>query len=300
MLMPPTYKVIAVVVTHNRIHQLKQIVEGLRQQTYSLHEIIIVDNDSKDGTGEWLATQNDLIAIHQENSGGAGGFHTGVKTALEQNADRIWLLDDDVLPEKNCLEALLSYADISKCVQPVRLTQGDVMLWEERFLNVHTASIVSANNISFQNGKEYITTNTGCFEGMLIASEIVKKIGLPDERFFLAHDDLVYGYLASKYTNIVVTNKAVLHKLPSSFAKYDSLSYLYYSMRNLWLVNEYLSKDFPETNNYRKRHILFQFFKRVKEILFTDHYENKTNALRILAKAYTDYKKHKIGNTFNA
>lgn len=293
------YDIIAVLVTHNRLEQLKQIVEALKNQTYTIKRIIIINNDSKDGTKEWLEHQKELHTIHQPNTGGSGGFCTGVKKALESGADWIWLLDDDVLPADDCLEQLLSYSKISHCIQPIRLTERKEMLDEERFLDINSCRIITSNNISFKSGKSYTTTNIGCFEGMLVAKEIVEKIGFPDVRFFLAHDDMTYGYLASKYTNIVVTNKAVLQKLPSSFVRYDSLLYLYFSMRNLWLVNDYLSKDFPQTKNYRSRKIFFQFLSRAKEIITTNHYQNKWKALTVLGKAYKDYKRKKTGNTFH-
>ena len=42
-----------------------------------------------------------------DNRGGAGGFHDGLAWAIERGADLVWLMDDDGLPEPDCLERLL-------------------------------------------------------------------------------------------------------------------------------------------------------------------------------------------------
>ena len=47
--------------------------------------------------------------INQENTGGAGGFYTGVKFAYENGADWVWTMDDDVVPNYECLEELMNY-----------------------------------------------------------------------------------------------------------------------------------------------------------------------------------------------
>ena len=47
-------RVVAVVVTFNRLSLLQRLVARLRE-VHRLAEILVVDNASTDGTGEWLA-----------------------------------------------------------------------------------------------------------------------------------------------------------------------------------------------------------------------------------------------------
>ena len=80
---PSDPRVIAVVVTFNRLALLERLVAELRRTT-GLTEVVVVDNASTDGTGEWLAGQDDVHGVTLgENLGGAGGFHEG-------HADRRW------------------------------------------------------------------------------------------------------------------------------------------------------------------------------------------------------------------
>ena len=96
----------AVTVTFNRKELLKRTIDCLRKNK-PVSKIVVVNNGSTDGTGEWLAKQDDLIVITQENVGGSGGFYTGIEYAYKAGADWIWCMDDDVFPRENCLEELL-------------------------------------------------------------------------------------------------------------------------------------------------------------------------------------------------
>ena len=111
--------VAAVVVTYNRIKLLKECIQSIRTQTRMPEEVIVVNNNSTDGTLEWLNEQKDLTVITQQNLGGAGGFHTGIKTAYEKGYDWVWCMDDDGLPEINALKNLLDNNHTSQIRGPI-------------------------------------------------------------------------------------------------------------------------------------------------------------------------------------
>ena len=52
-------KILAVIVTYNRVNDLKNCVNSLRRQTYKYFDILVVNNGSIDGTKEYLDCQND-------------------------------------------------------------------------------------------------------------------------------------------------------------------------------------------------------------------------------------------------
>ena len=90
-------KIIAVVVTYNRLPLLQKNIDCLRQQK-PLTAIMVVNNGSTDGTAEWLHEQPGLTVVTQANVGGSGGFYTGIDLAYKEGADWIWCMDDDVFP----------------------------------------------------------------------------------------------------------------------------------------------------------------------------------------------------------
>lgn len=187
-------KITAVVVTYNRIELLKRVIDCLRAQT-GLTEIIVVDNGATDGTGDWLDRQPALHVIHQDNVGGSGGFHTGIRAAYEGGADWIWCMDDDVFPRPGCLENLVWCAEETSAsiLAPLRLLDGHVFTHEFRrfnftnpFASVH-GSKLAGHTI------DRPTEIVGCdFEGPFIARAVVKRIGLPNKDLFIFCDDTDY------------------------------------------------------------------------------------------------------------
>jgi glycosyltransferase involved in cell wall biosynthesis len=102
---PETRPFISVIIpTFNRLDLLKETVESVRKQTFRDFEIIVVNDGSTDGTGEWLRAQGDVQALEQSNSGIATSRNNGAAVARGG-----WLafLDHDDLwaPEKLRIQA---------------------------------------------------------------------------------------------------------------------------------------------------------------------------------------------------
>ena len=104
-------RVVAVVVTHNRKESLLRCIDALRHQHGAVTDILVVDNASTDGTAEVLVPLMEEGAILYrntgENLGGAGGFNVGMRLAVEMGYDRLWVMDDDCIPDPSALSALL-------------------------------------------------------------------------------------------------------------------------------------------------------------------------------------------------
>lgn len=234
-------KIVAVLLTHNRKELLQQGLNGLFSQTYPIEKIIIVDSVSTDGTYEMLQEQGiigrpEIRYIRlKENKGPSGGFAEAIEYAQEEDPRWVWILDDDIVPKEDCLETLLEYRDISQCIAPYR---DDKTV---PFFNPAVGVTSHSKRLSFATGKEVVFTNTCCFEGMLLHVDLIKKAGVPDERFFQVNGDTIYGFVLSLYTNIVHVKKAVIHRLLTEKKPITSRrAYLF--VRNHFLVKEYLRK----------------------------------------------------------
>lgn len=233
-------KVVAVILTQNRKDLLQKGLKGLFSQTTPIYKILIVDSVSTDGTFQALSAKGILKRSNvkyirlKENKGPSGGFAEGIKCAIKENPSWVWILDDDIFPEKKCLENLLKFKKISQCIAPYR--DKTVPFFNPAIgLSSHNSSL------SFNTGKDYVFTNTCCFEGMLINAKIINKIGLPDERFFQVYGDTIYGFVASIHTNIVHVKNAVMVRLLINKKPLTSKR-VYLLIRNHFLVREYLKK----------------------------------------------------------
>ncbi len=198
----PTYRrVVAVVVTFNRLALLRRLVARLIE-TDGLAEILVVDNASTDGTGEWLVTQRAPVRSLRlpDNRGGAGGFHAGLEEAVGSGADLVWLMDDDGVPEHDCLKVLLDHHDTNQGFDfwgPAVLAEQDPsrlcfpIRLPGRAAVVHRMAEVEA---AAQDG--VIADVVIPFNGVLVTRDLVHRIGTPREDFFIWGDDVEYLWRA--------------------------------------------------------------------------------------------------------
>ena len=202
-------KITAVVVTFNRLKLLQRVIASLQKQSVHIHDIIIVNNGSTDGTKEWLDKQNKLHIIHQENVGGSGGFYRGIQEASKTECDWIWCMDDDVFPSEHCLENLLIYASKIGIACPHRLMSGKTFTGEAKTLNLSNPfKDMHDNGLMPEDveANETVDIVGMAFEGPLIKKEVVEKIGLPNKELFILYDDTDYSYrtILEGYRVIVV------------------------------------------------------------------------------------------------
>lgn len=187
-------KIIAVVVTFNRLELLKKTLSCLRA-TPELDAIVVVNNDSTDGTAAWLDKQEGITVVHQANVGGAGGFVTGMKRAYEMGADWIWCMDDDVFPRHDCLKHFLDYTDYPQVgiMSPRRLVEGNIFTTEFKDYDlIHTFASTSIAPLRKINVDSVTEIAGAAFEGLFINRRVVDAIGYPNSDLFIFYDDTDY------------------------------------------------------------------------------------------------------------
>lgn len=290
--------VVAVVVTYNRKDFLLECLAGLSNQTHPIDGLVLVDNASNDGT-PYLLQENGILEVipdeqsssiqefsshpkilggiptivlrMNENTGGSGGFHEGLKRAYLEGADWIWLMDDDIEPDPKCLEGMLAFSPISKCIHPRKFLRNNIPHEWEGYYDLRTGKRVFQNDPSFKKGFVFCTTNTGCFEGMLVHRSIVDAIGYPDKRFFIGMDDSLYGFMAHFHTPVLYLRDPRVNKKADS-SKGDlpiSNRSLYYGMRNAFLFRETFNRLVPDHRYIRDLYLGVKFIDYALNILLT-------------------------------
>lgn len=230
--------IVAVVVTYNRKACLLRCIDALRGQKGAHTDILVVDNASTDGTAEALAPLMEQGAILYrntgENLGGAGGFNFGMRLAVEAGYDRLWVMDDDCIPDPDALAALLQadrqlegnygflsgmayWRDGSLCQMNIQKTG----LW--RKLEDPTAPLTPVVMATFVSA--------------FIPAERVRQVGLPIREFFIWSDDLEYTRrLSRRWPCYAVGDSRVLHDMrhnnkvniaTDSLDRLDRYAYLY-------------------------------------------------------------------------
>lgn len=112
--MPP--RTLVVVLNWNGAEHTKRCVESLAQQTHRHFEVLVIDNGSTENRLEpstWPPSLACRALFLPSNTGFAGGMNIGFNTALEEEFEYVWLLNQDTAAFPDCLERLLSALDRS-------------------------------------------------------------------------------------------------------------------------------------------------------------------------------------------
>jgi len=240
--------VAVVVVTYNRADLLGRTLDGLAAQTHEPQAVIVVDNASEDHTREVLDAHRglNLQRIHLDtNTGGAGGFRAGVQAAYEQGFDRIWLMDDDVVPAPDCLAVLM--AQDEACVMAVRedihgrlveKAATDFDLTRARAIRPKRASVETTYGERHAM-PERVELHNVAFEGPLFRRAVVEAVGLPDDSFFIFYDDVDFALRARRAGfRIWAIRDAVLVRQLDFSQQHDLAGWKgYYMYRNMFAVH---------------------------------------------------------------
>ncbi len=206
-----TVKLVAVVVTYNRLQKLRSTVERLLASSPEhLSGLVVVDNASTDGTAAWLASLGDSrLSVERlpNNRGGAGGFEHGLRMIVARDdPDWIVVMDDDGRPMPDALTAFHSsdregwdaiaaavyYPDGQICDmnRPSRnpFWHGGVF-WR-------TLTSLDTRDGFHVTTKDYLgaprQVDVSSFVGLFLSRDAVARAGFPDGRLFVYGEDGLY------------------------------------------------------------------------------------------------------------
>ena len=254
-------KIAAIVVTYNRKDLLGRCLDSLLVQSRPLNALYIVDNHSADGTYDFLLARR-LIApvepredgpvetvktvatpggagrsleVHylrlSANTGGAGGFHEGMKRAAGAGFDWLWLMDDDLLTAPDALAVLTRQADALRdrgeesfllnslvlvraaaddapdAIPPVRETDALAFPLQELHANNDPNSGTfhprrGVYHWRFSEIRDQVKDGLyrwACpFNGTFVPARVVAEIGLPNKDFFIWGEERDFLWRAAR------------------------------------------------------------------------------------------------------
>ncbi|MBR1633766.1 MAG: glycosyltransferase family 2 protein [Lachnospiraceae bacterium] len=207
---------VAVVVTYNRKAILKKNIKCLLAQSYPC-DVYIIDNASTDGTAEMVQSITEQRIYYFNtgaNLGGAGGFEYGVRKAVLDGYDYVWIMDDDTLPDS---EALAEFFKADKALNGKWGALSGAPYWTD-------GSICKANRqkktlFTFVRNAEYktkkaIKVTMASFVSLFVKAEVIKELGLPIGEYFIWTDDYEYtGRISKKYPLYVIPSSRVIHAM---------------------------------------------------------------------------------------
>src|SRR3989344_4257922 len=157
---------------------------------------------------------SDVVALPQEsNRGFTGGNNAGIDYPLEHGANYVWLLNNDTEVDKQSLTAIIHaeadivgskiyfapgfeyHKDRYKESERGRVIwyAGGIIDWQNMYASHRGVDEVDHGQYDVRVETDFVT---GC--SMMVRSEVFKRIGLFDERYYLYLEDVDLSLRAQK------------------------------------------------------------------------------------------------------
>ena len=259
-LIPTAGRLVAVVVTHNRLEQLKiTLARLLEADADHLAAVVVVDNACSDGTAAWLKTQTAprlSVMTSKANLGGAGGFEIGMRHAMARLApDWIVVMDDDARPEQACFATFHAHdrSDHWGWAAAVFHPDGRICDINRPSINpfwhrsIFLRTLMGGGRDGFHvsesdfHGTTRREVDGSSFVGLFVSAEAVRKIGYPDGSLFIYGDDVLFTLGLRAAGGRIAFDPALRFEhdfstIASGERRFRPLWKCYYHHRNLLMV----------------------------------------------------------------
>lgn len=172
-----------VILAWNQLFYTRMCIESIQQYTDFPYELILVDNGSTDGTGEYFdSIPNAVVIKNPVNRGFAAGCNQGIRAA---HGDYILLLNNDTVVSHNWLSNLINCLESSPeigIVGPVSNYVSGVQLIPTEYQSLGEMHQF-ARKFNRPDPSRWFDTERLVGFCMLIRRSVIDRIGLLDEDF---------------------------------------------------------------------------------------------------------------------
>ena len=194
-----------VILNWNNWRQTLECISSVKAIDYAPFAIIVVDNGSTDGSEQKIRNAHPDITVIQtgSNLGYAAGNNFGLRRALEDGADYVWLLNNDVVVDSRALTQLfkrmISDSRIGICGSTVvyyddnKLVQALGGGWYNFWLGT-SGHIGDGRSLSSVRAEEeqIVERRLAYVVGasMLVSRRFIVDIGFMNESYFLYFEEI--------------------------------------------------------------------------------------------------------------
>ena len=201
-------KILITIVTYNRCSTLEKSIISHQNDGIELKDILVVDNNSSDGTLEMLA--NDFpdvnLVKNEDNIGSAGGFAVCMEYGVLKGYDYVWLYNDDSRPLSGANDLMRQTLNDLKSPKLGMVKMGmlkdgksEASYWK----NKRVTKWVPQSNLPFE-------TSLITFDGCVISTKLIKECGTCNPQFFMGIYEFDFCLRASEKNYKIYTLPAGL------------------------------------------------------------------------------------------
>jgi GT2 family glycosyltransferase len=251
------------ILNFNGRRHLAENLESVLATDYSNFEVIVVDNNSSDGSVEFLNEKYPDVRVlrHNRNLGFSRAYNKALSSV---NTEYFALLNNDVSVEPSWLATLISYVEKDRVAA---LTPKMLLLRDRRRINaaggncdVYGTGWNRGNSETdrgqYDKSEETFYGNGGA---LLIRKQVWQEVGTFDEHYFMYGEDLDWCWRARLrgYRIIYVPESRVYHSWLGSKGK------IFYFLERHWLSNVLKNYTLQTLFKIMPRYIIIKLLKMI-------------------------------------
>jgi GT2 family glycosyltransferase/glycosyltransferase involved in cell wall biosynthesis len=242
----PRPRVAAIVLNFRTPDDTLLAVRSLLASRRPIDDIIVVDNDSTANARDRLSSVLPQITyvLSGRNLGFSGGMNLGIRQALARGADRVLLVNSDVIVPPDCVERLERCLDTQRAgiTGPVVLARSEPgsiaslgISYAPRTGRMRHRGVGAQLRDGARLAGGPVDAVSGCL--MLIRREVFDAIGLLDEDFFFSFEELDFCLKARRagFPTVLDGSAVAYHESGRSIGS-DTPVRLYFAARNHLLL----------------------------------------------------------------
>lgn len=239
-----------ITVNYNQSVVTSQLLDTLMGLTYSNYEIIVVDNGSTKESPNWLQEKYPSINLVKtgQNLGFAGGNNAGIKAS---KGEYLLFVNNDTEVPPSFVEPIVKLMESDSTIGMVSpkikfFNQPSII----QYAGFTKMSAITVRNRAIgylckDKGDYDITKETNSIHGaaMMVKREVIDKIGLMPQIYFLYYEEHDWAQMAIKegYKLYYCPESYILHKESVSTGKESSLKTYYLNRgRLIYTIRNYV------------------------------------------------------------
>jgi len=256
-----------IVLNWNGFDKTVKCLQSLTQSNLSNARIYVVDNASANNEADAIAHQFPQVTIlpQLENTGFCKGNNIGIQRAMQDGADLIVLLNNDTIVPAEAINKLaaefLKIPDAG-AISPVLLQYPEIE--HAQFIRASWDSdraqfVMNPEKKTYADVEKSAPWKSEFANGccLLTSTDVIKKVGLLDERYFAYYDEADWCRRLEKvgFSSYVSAASFIYHVKDASIKHTRISTYLLTRNRLLWMSENltlserakslrYLSKEF--------------------------------------------------------
>jgi GT2 family glycosyltransferase len=191
-------KVTAIVVNWNGRELLEAALRSLQESDYGRLAILVVDNASEDGSQDLVHESFPDVGLveNETNEGYAAGANAGIRVAMADGADYVFLMNNDLVVAPDAVSALVAAAserpDAAFVGPMIYYHEPPNLIWSLGGAVSYWSGNIRHHAIREKDDGRYIEARevdyvTGA--AVLASAAALARIGLMDEEYYMYNED---------------------------------------------------------------------------------------------------------------